>query len=63
MSALEGASPKEEDYIGEQIVIALRQAHPGTLVGEVIRKMGMSTQTVCRRKEQYGQTGSDEIRR
>ena len=32
-------------------------------VGEVIRKMGISTQTFYRCKKQFGQMGLDEIRR
>jgi putative transposase len=32
-------------------------------VGEVIRKMGISTQTFYRWKRQYGQMGVDEIRK
>lgn len=32
-------------------------------MGEVIRKMGISTQTFYRWKKQYGQMGVDEIRR
>jgi putative transposase len=32
-------------------------------VGEVIRKMGISTRTFYRWKQQYGQMGVDEIRR
>jgi putative transposase len=47
----------------EQIAFALRQAETGTPVGEVIRKMGISTQTFYRWKKQYGQMGVDEIRR
>jgi Transposase len=41
----------------------LRQAETGTPVGEVIRKMGISTQAFYRWEKQYGHMGVDEIRR
>ena len=54
---------KKTRYTEEQIAFALRQADTGTPVGEVIRKMGISTQTFYRWKKQYGQMGVDEIQR
>jgi putative transposase len=54
---------KKTRYTEEQIAFALRQAETGTPGGEVIRKMGISTQTFYRWKKQYGQMGVDEIRR
>jgi len=54
---------KRTCYAEEQIAFALRQADTGTPVGEVIRKMGLSTQTFYRWKKQFGQMGVDEIRR
>ncbi len=54
---------KQTRYSEEQIVFALRQAETGTPVGEVMRKMGICTQTFYRWKKQYGQVGVDEIRR
>lgn len=54
---------KKTRYTEEQIAYALRQAEMGTPVGEVIRKMGISTQTFYRWKKQYGQMGVGEIRR
>jgi putative transposase len=54
---------KKTRYTEEQIACALRQADTGTPVGEVIRKMGISTQTFYRWKKQFGQMGVDEIRR
>lgn len=54
---------KKTRYTEEQIAFALRQAETGTPVGEVIRKMGISTQTFYRWKKQYGQMGVEEIRR
>jgi transposase-like protein len=50
---------KKTRYTEEQIAFALRQAETGTPVGEVIRKMGISTQTFYRWKKQYGQMGVD----
>jgi putative transposase len=44
-------------YMEDQIAFAVRQAHTETPVGEVIRKMGISTQTFYRSKKQYGQMG------
>ena len=49
---------KKTRYSEEQIAFALRQAETGTPVGEVIRKMGISTQTFYRWKKQYGQMDS-----
>jgi len=54
---------KKTRYTEEQIAFALRQADTRTPVGEVIRKMGISTQTFYRWKKQYGLMGVDEIRR
>jgi hypothetical protein len=46
---------KKTRYSEEQIAFALRQAETGTLVGEVIRKMGISIQPFYRWKKQYGE--------
>ena len=54
---------KKTCYTEEQIAFALRQAETGTPVGEVIRKVGISTQTFYRWKKQYGQMGVDGTRR
>jgi putative transposase len=54
---------KKTRYSEEQIGFALRQAETGTPAGEVIRKMGLSTQTFYRWKKQHGQMAVDEIRR
>jgi len=54
---------KKTRYTEEQIAFALRQAETGTPVGEVVRRMGISTQTFYRWKKQYGQMAVDEIRR
>jgi putative transposase len=54
---------KKTRYTEEQIAFALRQAETGSPMGEVIRKVGNSTQTFYRWKKQYGQMGVDEILR
>jgi putative transposase len=54
---------KNSRYTEEQIAFGLRHAETGTPVGDVIRNMGISTQTFYRWKKQYGQMGVDEIRR
>jgi putative transposase len=54
---------KKTRYTEEQIAFALWQAETGTLVGEVIRKMGISAQIYYRWKKQFGQMGVDEIQR
>jgi putative transposase len=54
---------KKTRYTEEQIAFALRQVKTGIPVGEVIRKMGISTQTFYRWKKQFGRMGVDEIRR
>jgi putative transposase len=46
-----------------QIVFALQQAEQGTLVTEVVRKMGISEATFYRWKKRYGGLGVSEIRR
>jgi putative transposase len=43
---------KKTRYSEEQITFALRQAETGTSVGEVSRKMAISTQTFYRWKKQ-----------
>jgi len=48
---------KKTRYSEEQIAFALQQAEMGRPVGEVIRKMGISTQPIYRWKKQYGQLG------
>ena len=54
---------KKTRYTDEQIAFALRQAETGTPVKEVIRKMGVSEQTVYRWKKLYGGLGPSELRR
>lgn len=50
---------KKTRYTEEQIAFALRQAETGTPVGEVIRNMGISTQTFYRWEKQHGHTGGN----
>ena len=45
---------KKSRYTEEQIAFALKQAEMGTPVAEVIRRMGVSEQTVYRWKKVYG---------
>jgi putative transposase len=52
---------KKSRYTEEQIAYALRQAELGTLVAEVVRKMGVSAQTFYRWKKQYAGMGVGEI--
>jgi putative transposase len=54
---------KKTRYTEEQIAYALRQAELGTPVAEVVRKMGVSEQTLYRWKKQYAGMGVGEIRR
>ena len=54
---------KKTRYTDEQIAFALWQAKTGTLVKEVIRKMGISEQTFYRWKKLYGGLGPSEVRR
>jgi hypothetical protein len=44
---------KKTRYAEEQIAFTLRQAKTDTPIGEVIRKMGIFTQTFYRWKKQY----------
>ena len=54
---------KTTRYTDEQIAFALRQAETGTSVQEVIRKMGISEETLYRWKKLYGGLGPSEVRR
>ena len=53
---------KKTRYTEEQIAFALRQAETGTPVGEVVRRMGISTQTFYRWKKQYVGLEVDQVR-
>jgi putative transposase len=50
-------------YTEAQIALALRQAASGMPVTDIVRKMGVSDQTVYRWKKQYADMGVSEIHR
>lgn len=53
---------KRKRYSVEQIVAAAKQHEVGTSVAEISRKLGISEQTFCRRKKQYGGLEASEVR-
>jgi putative transposase len=46
----------------EQVVRVLKQAEVGVPTAELIRKVGISEQTCCRRKKQYTLLEVDQVR-
>jgi putative transposase len=54
---------KKSKFTEQQIAFALRQAETGTKVGEICRKMGISSQTFYSWKKKYGGLGVPELRR
>ncbi len=54
---------KRSKYTESQVVFALKQAEPGTPVGEVCRKMGISEATFYNWKKKFGGLGTTELRR
>ena len=54
---------KRKRFTEAQIAFALRQAESGTLVAEIIRKMGISEVTFYRWKKKYAGLGIAELRR
>jgi len=54
---------KRSKFSEEQMAFALRQAETGTKVGEICRKMGISSQTFYSWKRKYGGLGVPELRR
>ena len=50
-------------FTEEQIAFALRQHDSGTVVAEIIRKLGISEQTFYRWKKKYAGLGIAELRR
>ena len=54
---------KKTRFTDQQIAFALRQVESGTLVSEVIRKMGITEPTFYRWKKQFAGMGVTEIRR
>ncbi len=54
---------KRKRFTEAQIAFALRQAESGTLVAEIIRKMGISEVTFYRWKKKYAGLAVTELRR
>ena len=54
---------KKKRFTEAQIAFALRQAEGGTLVEEIIRKLGVSEATFYRWKKKYAGLGVSELRR
>lgn len=54
---------KTKRFTEAQIAFALRQAESGTLVAEIIRKMGISEVTFYRWKKKYAGLAVAELRR
>jgi len=54
---------RSSKFTEEQIAFALKQAETGTLVREVIRKMGITEQTFYRWKKKYGGMMPSDLRR
>jgi putative transposase len=54
---------KRKRYSEEQIAFALRQHESGTVVAEIVRKMGITEQTFYRWKKKYAGLGVAEVRR
>ncbi|SFF85837.1 MULTISPECIES: transposase [Methylobacterium] len=50
-------------FTEEQIAFAPKQTETGTPVAEVLRRMGISEQTVYRWEKLYGGLGTGELRR
>lgn len=53
---------RKRKFTEEQIAFALRQVETGVAVGEVIRKMGVTEQTLYWWKKKYGGLGVGELR-
>ena len=54
---------RKSRFTEQQIAYALQQAEHGVPVKEVIRKMGITEQTLYRWKRKYAGLGSSELRR
>lgn len=54
---------KRSRFTEQQIAFALQQAEQGTPVAEVVRKMGISEQTLYRWKKKYGGLMPSEVRK
>jgi len=53
---------KRKRYSVEQIVAAVKQHELGTLVAEIVRKLGIAEATFYRWKKQYGGLEPDQAR-
>ena len=53
---------KRSRFTEEQIAFALKDAEPGTKVGEICRKMGISDATFYKWRQKYGGLGPSELR-
>ena len=54
---------KKSKFTDQQISFALKQAETGTLVKEVIRKLGITEQTFYRWKKKYGGMLPSDLRK
>jgi len=54
---------KRSKFTDSQIALILRQVEEGTSVDEVCRKTGISQQTYCRWRKQYGGLMPSEMKR
>ncbi len=54
---------RNSKFTDQQIAFALKQAETGTLVKEVIRKMGITEQTFYRWKKKYGGMMPSDLRK
>jgi putative transposase len=50
-------------YTEEQIALALQQHHAGIPLHEIVRKYGISQQTIYRWRNKYGELSPNEVRR
>lgn len=53
---------RKSRFTKQPIVMALRQAAAGTVVGEICRKLGVTETTFYRWKKRYGDLGVSELR-
>ncbi len=54
---------RKSKYTEEQIAYTLRQAESGVPVAEIIRKLGITEQTLYRWKKRFAGLGVSELRR